>query len=372
MRHRRAVEPYAAAMLTKYQTPYSERPGFGITSRLSDRLLTSYRRNRWIERLRDRSRNMMALRSCVSLTLLGVIIFALPPAIPAYAEQNEYGAIAYSESTMTATVGFAGSIGDAALAAANQCQTQSGAQDCAAHLWFHQGYGALARGSNGSFSTGWGTDTQWADTYAVQTCQKDFGGVNCQVVFRAQSPGVAGESLSATGGVFETPIPPQPPPTYSPPPTYEPPALPTPTTVSVPSLVGLSLDNAQRALPPSLQLGTVSGNDGTVVDQQPRAGNLVSPDTRVNLVLGASGFSAGLAVLALLAVLGVGLALLTAQVLRHRTERQRWEGRIRVELAPDVNPTIRLWEPDSGPRFTVLVEVRPDRGVQSVREVVSR
>lgn len=273
---------------------------------------------------------------------------------------------------MTATVGFAGSIGDAALAAANQCQTQSGAQDCAAHLWFHQGHGALARGSNGSFSTGWGTDAQWADTYAIQTCQEQFGGENCQVVFRAQSPGVAGASLSATGGVFETPIPPQPPPTYSPPPTYEPPTLPTPATVSVPNLVGLSLDNARRALPQSLQLGTVSGNDGTVVDQQPRAGDLVAPDTRVNLVLGASGFPAGLAVLALLAVLGVGLALLTAQVLRHRTERQRWEGQIRVESAPDASPTIRLREPDSVPRFTVWVEVRPDRGVQSVREVVSR
>jgi hypothetical protein len=140
----------------------------------------------------------------------------------------------------------------------------------------------------------------------------------------------------------------------------------------VPNLVGLSLDNARRVLPPSLQLGAVSGNDGMVVDQQPRAGDLVAPDTHVNLVLGASGFPAWLATLALLAVLGVGMALLTAQVLRHRTERQRWEGRIRVESAPDVNPTIRLREPDSGPRFTVWVEVRPDRGVQSVREVVSQ
>lgn len=372
MRRRRAVEPCVAATLTKYQPAYSERPGFGITSRFGDRLLTSYSRCRRIERLRGQSRNVMTPRSCFSLALLGAIIFTLLPAKPAHAEQNQYGSIAYSESTMTATVGFAGSIGDAALAAANQCQTQSGAQDCAAHLWFHQGYGALARGSNGSFSTGWGTDAQWADTYAIQTCQDEFGGENCQVVFRAQSPRVTGESLSATGGVFETPISPQPPPTYSPPPTYEPPTLPTPAAVSMPNLAGLSLDNARRALPSSLQLGTVSGNDGTVVDQQPRAGDLVAPDTRVNLVLGASGFPTWLAVLALLAVLGAGLALLTARALRHNTEHQRWEARIRVESAPDVNPTIRLWEPDSGPRFTVWVELRPDRGTQSVREVVSR
>jgi hypothetical protein len=141
----------------------------------------------------------------------------------------------------------------------------------------------------------------------------------------------------------------------------------------MPNLVGLSRDDAQRALPQGLSLGTVSGNDGTVVDQQPRAGDQVPPNARVNLVLSGPGFPAWLAVLlAVLVVLGVGLALLTARVLRHRAERRHWDARIRVESAPDLNPTIHLQEPHRAASFTIRVEMHPDHGVQSVREVTPR
>lgn len=394
MRRRRFAKSRVAEALSQYQPQCGQKFETGIRSGISDRLPTACCRDRRTGLWGGPARSLfwLRLRSHISLALLGALLVALLSVNPAHAEQNEYGSIAYSESTAIATVGFAGSIGDAALAAAEQCRAQSGAQDCAAYLWFYQGYGALARSSNGHFGTGWGTDAQWADTYAIQTCQ-EYGGDNCQVVFQTQSPGVAGESPSAKGGVFETPISPpslptydpptydpptydppsyDPPPTYQFPPTYDPPTLPAPSSVIVPNLIGLSLDDARRVLPQGLELGMMSGNDGTVVDQQPRAGDLVPRYTRVNLVLSAPGFPVWLAVLAVFAVLGVGLALLTARVLRHRTERQRWESRIRVEPAPDLKPTIRLWEPDRVPRFTVRVEVRPDRGVQSVREVVSR
>lgn len=116
----------------------------------------------------------------------------------------------------------------------------------------------------------------------------------------------------------------------------------------------------------------VSSNDGTVIDQQPRAGARMPRYTRVDLVLSATGFPAWLAVLALLSV---GPALVAARILRHCAERRRWDGRIRVKPTsdpnptPDPNPTLHLWEPDRAGSLTVRVEIHPDHGVQSVREV---
>jgi len=372
----------AAAALTKYQPHTQLREGFetGAWGKIGDRLPTVRSRDIWIMRLRrPQARNMTGLRSRsrISLVALGALLAALLLANPAHAAQNEYGAIAYSKSTAIAATGFAGSMNDAALAAVEQCRTQSGASDCAGLGWFYQGYGALARGSGDSWGFGWGTNAQYADSYAIQYCQQYGGGSSCQVASRAQTPGVADDSPSATGGTFATPVT-QPPPTYSPPtyqapPTYNRPAPPAPTSVNVPNLVGLSLDDARQALPQGLELGTVSGNDGTVANQQPKAGDQVPPYTRVDLVLSAPGFPAWLTVLlAVLALLGVGLALLAARALRHRAERQRWDGRIRVKPAPDPNPTIHLRAPDSAASFIVRVEVHPDHGVQSVREATPR
>jgi hypothetical protein len=132
----------------------------------------------------------------------------------------------------------------------------------------------------------------------------------------------------------------------------------------------LSLDDARRTLLQGLELGTVSGNDGTVADQQPKAGALVPPYTRVNLVLSAPASRTGLALWIVLVAGLVLLALLAAQILRHRAQRGHWDGRIRVESVPDPNPTIQLREPDRAASFTVQIEIHPDHGVQSVREVV--
>jgi hypothetical protein len=62
-------------------------------------------------------------------------------------------------------------------------------------------------------------------------------------------------------------------PTYGPTPTYPP----TPAYVSVPNLLGLSLSGVRQALPQGLMLRTVTGSGGTVVDQQPKAGDVVAP-----------------------------------------------------------------------------------------------
>jgi hypothetical protein len=125
-------------------------------------------------------------------------------------------------------------------------------------------------------------------------------------------------------------------------------------------------------LPPGLTLGTVTGSGGTIVDQQPKAGDVVTPNTYVNLVLGAPGFPTWLAVLlVVLAVLGV-LAVLVGRILWQRAQRRIWDARIRVTSTPDPNPIIRLREPGKTVRFAVQVEVHPDRGVQTLQEVVTQ
>ncbi|MGH3711814.1 MAG: DUF4189 domain-containing protein [Pseudonocardiaceae bacterium] len=97
--------------------------------------------------------------------------------------------MAYSQSIAIAAVSFAGSMNDAALAAVEQCQTQSGASDCAALGWFYQGYGALARGSGTSWGFGWSANAQYADAYAMQYCQQYGGGSSCQVMAPGTDPG---------------------------------------------------------------------------------------------------------------------------------------------------------------------------------------
>ncbi|MDQ2882166.1 MAG: hypothetical protein M3Y48_13350 [Actinomycetota bacterium] len=157
---------------------------------------------------------------------------------PAHAAEGKYDAIAYSQSTAIAAVGFAGNKNDAALSAVDQCRTQGG--------------------------------------------------------------------------------------------------------ISMPNLVWFSRD-----------------------DGEPRR-TIRSAEHQVNAGAGQH------LLLAVLAVLGVGLALLAARVQRHRAERRRWDGRIQVKPAPDPNPTIRVRELGSTASFAVRVEVHPDQGVQNVREVSPR
>ena len=317
---------------------------------------------------------IMSLRRGISLALPLALVVSFFPVSAASAAQSEYGSIAWSRSTGVVTVGFAGSADDAAQAAIGQCQAQSGASDCAAYGWFYQAYAAFAHGSGSGtgWGFGWGTDTGYADSYAMQYCQQDTS--DCQIVLRTQTPEVSNDTPPATGGIFSTPISPTPTPTYQPSPTYEPQPTYSPSTpanVTVPNLLGLSLNNAQQTLPQGLQLGTVTGSDGTVVDQQPKAGDVVPANTSVNVVLSGRGFPTWLVILIVaLALLGI-VAVLVARILWQQAQRRHWNTRIRVKTVSDPNPIIHLREPGKTVRFAVQVEIHPDRGVQTLQEVVT-
>lgn len=104
-----------------------------------------------------------------------------------------FGAIAYSPSTKIYTSATGASRQEVERRALYNCQQQSSARDCSVPLWFKNGWGALAVGSNNVYGTGWGYDTNHpsrgraiAGRYAVQTCQK-FGGVNCRVIFTKEA-----------------------------------------------------------------------------------------------------------------------------------------------------------------------------------------
>ncbi|BAZ50940.1 hypothetical protein NIES4103_35630 [Nostoc sp. NIES-4103] len=104
-----------------------------------------------------------------------------------------YGAIAYSSSTKVYASATGSSRQAAERGALYNCKQQSRAQDCSVPLWFKNAWGALAVGSNGAYGTGWGYDTTQprkgraiAARYALQTC-KNYGGVNCRVVFTTEA-----------------------------------------------------------------------------------------------------------------------------------------------------------------------------------------
>lgn len=313
-------------------------------------------------------------RHRIGLMLFGALVFALLPTSAANAAQSEYGSIAWSRSTAVVAAGFAGSIDDAAQAAISQCQAQSGASDCKAYGWFYQAYATFAHGSVTGWGFGWGTNAEYADSYAMQYCQQNSS--DCQIALRTQTPEVSADTPPAAGGTFATPITPSPTPTYQPSPTYEPaptypPSAPSSPYVSVPNLRGLSLNTAQQALPQGLTLGTVTGSGDTVVDQQPKPGDVVPPNSSVDLMLSTPGFPTWLAVLLVVLTVVCILALLVAQIMRQHAQRQRWNAAIRVKSTPDPNPITRLQEPGKTVRFAVQVEVHPDPGVQTLQEVAT-
>jgi hypothetical protein len=317
----------------------------------------------------------LSLRRGIGLALFVALVVSLFPVSAASAAQSEYGSIAWSRSTGVVAVGFAGSINDAAQAAIGQCQAQSGTSDCAAYGWFYQAYAAFAHGSVTGWGFGWGTGTGYADSYAMQNCQQNSSDNSCQIVLRTQTPEVSGDTPPATGGIFATPITPSPTPTYQPSPTYEPSPTygsSTPANVSVPNLLGLSLNDARQTLPQGLQLGTVTGSGGTVVGQQPQAGDAIPANTYVNVVLSAPGFPTWLVILlVVLALLGIVTVLIT-RIFWQRAQRQHWNASIRVKPMPGPNPIIRLREPGKTVRFAVQVEVHSDPGVQTLQEVVTQ
>ncbi len=80
-----------------------------------------------------------------------------------------YGSIAYSQSTKSYSWATDyKSQADAENAAMVECYKRAG--DCKSALWFVNGCGSLAVGSDGGWGTNWGTDGRQAQQKALAQC----------------------------------------------------------------------------------------------------------------------------------------------------------------------------------------------------------
>jgi hypothetical protein len=94
---------------------------------------------------------------------------------------NNYGAIARSRNT--GDKGYAWNFKsrqEAERRARQECRSLSGSDDCRALLWFRNACGSIAEASNGGAGTGWGTDEELAERYAIASCRTV--GSRCRVV----------------------------------------------------------------------------------------------------------------------------------------------------------------------------------------------
>ena len=86
---------------------------------------------------------------------------------------DKYGAIAYSPGTGSHGWSFDQSSRQASeTTALGNCGKSAG--DCIVPIWFKNGCGALAVGSNG-YGSGWGTDRGIAERTALKVCQGKTG-----------------------------------------------------------------------------------------------------------------------------------------------------------------------------------------------------
>lgn len=114
---------------------------------------------------------------------------AVPNPHPMAALTAEFGALAYAPSSRSANGwGLAGAndattaVRKAALAAYNKTK----APDSQSYIWFSNGYGSIARGSNNAVGSGWGPSQQSAEYWALYTCSHE-GGTNCSVMASAKT-----------------------------------------------------------------------------------------------------------------------------------------------------------------------------------------
>jgi hypothetical protein len=99
---------------------------------------------------------------------------------------NQYSALAYSPSTQITGLGgnpsYLPFAEDEALGA---CLSRGGT-DCKVVLWWKDGWGALAVGTNGAWGTDWDADEEGAAYKALQACN-NYGGTDCSVLVDAPS-----------------------------------------------------------------------------------------------------------------------------------------------------------------------------------------
>ena len=123
----------------------------------------------------------MIKKSCYKIVIiisvaLSILFFGYPEVFAA----DKYGAIAYSRSTGGHGYSYDYSTRAAAEARAiRECRRQTKAGDCYVLVWFRNGCGALAKGSNG-YGSGWGTYKSLAKQNAIKSCSRNT--YNCRVV----------------------------------------------------------------------------------------------------------------------------------------------------------------------------------------------
>ncbi|MCJ8311178.1 MAG: DUF4189 domain-containing protein [Hyphomicrobiales bacterium] len=107
------------------------------------------------------------------LVLASMTLFVTP------AEANNYGAIAYSQST-----GASGRSWDyrsraaAERAALNNCYRHAG--DCRV-IWFRNACGAVAVGNGGGWGSAWGNTRRQAQNAAIRSCRRYTSGCRVRV-----------------------------------------------------------------------------------------------------------------------------------------------------------------------------------------------
>jgi hypothetical protein len=116
----------------------------------------------------------------MSKTLWSKLAIATAVTIPLLASTSQkvlandyYGAIARSQSTGSHGYSYDYATRNAAeTRALRECESYSGTGDCQVLVWFSNGCGALAEANNGAAGSGWGTDVDLAEYYAMESCQE--------------------------------------------------------------------------------------------------------------------------------------------------------------------------------------------------------
>ncbi len=114
---------------------------------------------------------------------------------------SEVGALAYAPSSRSANgwgLAGAGDVTTAVRKAALAAYAKTKAPDSQSYIWFSNGYGSIARGSNNAIGSGWGPSQQSAEQNALNICSRE-GGTNCRVIASAKTAH-AGSARGGTPG----------------------------------------------------------------------------------------------------------------------------------------------------------------------------
>lgn len=121
------------------------------------------------------------IRKFVTLAITTAVTVPLVSAGAALAQGRAlYGAIAWDRYTQSYGYSYNyTSLAEAQTRAVDECNSYSGGYDCTVLVSF-EGCGALAQSTEGAAGTGWGTTSELAQYYAVESCSEY--GTYCEVI----------------------------------------------------------------------------------------------------------------------------------------------------------------------------------------------